>query len=86
VIVRRSPRTPTTCRPEGNYHSHQTTVSNTVSYVSESFFGSPVARKVPDDLLVLSGTQEKPQKCEVTWLTFCNIFFNYVPNHLQNKL
>jgi hypothetical protein len=23
---------------------------------------------------------------EVTWLTFCNIFFNYIPNHLQNKL
>jgi hypothetical protein len=23
---------------------------------------------------------------EVTWLSFCNIFFNYVPNHLQNKL
>jgi hypothetical protein len=62
LIARKSPRTPTTCRSEGNYHSHQTTALNTVSYVSGSFSSSPMARKVPGDLLVPSRTQEMPRK------------------------
>jgi hypothetical protein len=62
LMARKSPRTPTTCRSEGNYHSHQTTVSNTVSCVSGSFSSSPVARKGPGDLLVPSRTQEMPRK------------------------